>query len=248
MHRALALAALLLASTPTFADQPFAASARVSDGELATMRGGFALPSGIDVALAVQMDVAIDGALVLRTVFRADQGAPTLAVYAPAPGQTGPRFTAPPPIAGANAPTNWTVIVDRAAGITTLQPSQSSPPAVAVSSVGDPSVGMPPAGLSPLNIRVGGPAVQTMAGPVQLIPLAQGTRITLGDPGAMSTQVTQLVGQAFLNAVNNSANNRTIDTATSLNVNLAGATATQVATSALRVQDIASDVATRLVR
>lgn len=244
MRPTLALFAALIASAPAVAeDSPFGAAARVSDAELSSMRGGFALPGGIDVALAVQMDVAVDGALVLRTVFRADQGAPTLAVYAPAPGQKGPGWSAPPPNTGVNAPAAPVVIVDRAAGITTLQPGYAIPTTVSVSSLGNPSVGAAPAGLAPLNVTVGGPAVATAGGLVQLTAANGGTRIALDGMGLV---VSQLVGQAFLNAVQNSANNRTIDTQTALNVDLRGATATQVATSALRVQDIAGDVAARL--
>ena len=245
MRCTLALVAALLAATPAFAEMPFAAASRVSDGELATMRGGFALPGGIGVALAVQMDVAVDGALVLRTVFREDQGPPTLTVYAPAPGQTGPSWSAPPPNVTGNPRPAPVVIVDRAAGFTTLQPGLSTPTSVAVSSVGDSNVGAAPDGIAPLAITVGGPAVQTGGGLVQLAAAPNGTRITFDSSG---TTVSQLVGQAFQNFVTNTANNRMIDTATSLNVNLTGATATQIATAALRAQDIASDVATRLAR
>ncbi len=246
MRHALALAALFLAATPAFAESPFDDAKRVDDRDLAQMRGGFAIPGGIGVALAVQMDVAVDGALVLRTVFRADQGPSTLTVYAPAPGQTGPSWSAPAPTPGTRlAPVAPVVIIDRAAGITTLQPGLTTPTSVAVSSVGDANVGAAPVGLMPLNVTVGGPAVETGGGALQLVPISQGTRITLADNG---TIVTQLVGQAFLNAVTNSASNRMIDTSTSLNVNLTGASATQFATAALRAQDIAVDAATRFVR
>ena len=59
--------------------------APLSDAELARQRGGFRLPNGVDVALTVQTQTAVDGAVVLRTVFRADQGAPTLTVFTPKP-------------------------------------------------------------------------------------------------------------------------------------------------------------------
>ena len=60
----------------------------VAEAELETARGGFRLPSGIDVALTVQTQTAIDGAVVLRTEFRANQGAPQFAVFVPKAGET----------------------------------------------------------------------------------------------------------------------------------------------------------------
>ena len=43
--------------------------ATVPDHELSDMRGGFRLPSGIEVALTVRSDTSVDGALLLRSVF-----------------------------------------------------------------------------------------------------------------------------------------------------------------------------------
>ena len=68
-------------------DVPLAAAA-VPDAELATQRGGFTLPSGVDVALTVQTQTSINGALVLRTVFRADQGPAVLTTFAQRGGET----------------------------------------------------------------------------------------------------------------------------------------------------------------
>ncbi|MGI4879291.1 MAG: hypothetical protein ACRYG4_17595 [Janthinobacterium lividum] len=240
MLRYLLVAATAVSATAAHADSgPFAASARVADADLATMRGGFALPNGIDIALAVQMDAAINGALVLRTVFRVDQGSPTLAVYAPAPGTTGPAHTALP--TGGNS---TALVLDRAAGTMTVQPVADVPTQVAVSANSGASVGAP-AGLAPLAATVGGPAVATGAGSVQLSAIPSGTRVDLS--GSM-IDISQLVGSTFVNSVQNSGNNRVIDTATTINVNLSNTSAMAAATVAARVSSVVDQIASRLIR
>ncbi len=58
------------------------------DAELARHRGGFRLPNGVDVALTVQTQTALNGAVVLRSVFSLDAGDPSFVVYTPRDGQT----------------------------------------------------------------------------------------------------------------------------------------------------------------
>ena len=98
----------------------------VPDPELATMRGGFRLPNGIDVSLTVQTQTAIDGAVVLRTVFRADQGAPTLTIFAPHTGErvaSGEITGATTNVATSTEPRVW---YDPRTGIH-IQPSAATP-------------------------------------------------------------------------------------------------------------------------
>ena len=92
---------------------PFAATP-VADEELAEHRGGFRLPGGIDVAMTIDTQTAVDGAVVLRTVFRADQGTPTLATYVPRAGGTVAGASA-----GASRPAATIPVVsyDRQSGI-----------------------------------------------------------------------------------------------------------------------------------
>lgn len=81
------LPALLAMSIATAAHAQSAAFENVAlpEGVLSDTRGGFALPGGLDIAIAVQSETRIDGATVLRTSFVAGQGAGTLTVY----GRTG---------------------------------------------------------------------------------------------------------------------------------------------------------------
>ena len=76
----LGAAALALAAVSPAIANPFGKAAVAAEA-LDTMRGGFALPGGIDVSIAVQSDTAVNGALVLRTLFLANSGSPTLSVF-----------------------------------------------------------------------------------------------------------------------------------------------------------------------
>lgn len=245
MARPIALAlAMSLAALPSLAKAPpFAVRLRVKDAELAAMRGGFAVAGGIDVAAAVQMDAGVNGLLVLRTVFRVDQaGATSLAVYAPLPGQAAPAFTAAHTVT-TSATVPVVITADRSGGVTTLWPGSTTPALVASSTVGDASVGVAPTGLAPLSVPSTG--LRTAGGQLTVSPVPTGTQIALN--GQMYS-VVQLVGQAFQNVLTNSGNNRAIDTATTINVDLRNTSATQAAAGAARIAGITSDLALRLVR
>ncbi|MFA7439824.1 MAG: hypothetical protein WCZ66_02530 [Sphingomonadaceae bacterium] len=75
---------------------PFAGHEAVSDTELAQMRGGFRLPNGVEVAMAVQIDSIVNGQLVLRSVLVADQGPARLEIYSPGDSKTQGAGTAIP--------------------------------------------------------------------------------------------------------------------------------------------------------
>lgn len=101
VHRALALLlAVTSIQSAASAEAGLAAFAKapVSDDALAAMRGGFALPGGLDIAVTVQSDTRVNGTLLLRSVLVVDKGAPQLRVFgnvngasgsAPAPGESG---------------------------------------------------------------------------------------------------------------------------------------------------------------
>ena len=87
-------------------------SPAVADEALSDMRGGFALPGGLDVAVAVQSDTRVNGVLMLRSVFVVDQGPATLAVF----GRTGDAPSAVS-VTGAGGSTSTLSFTSKAAAI-----------------------------------------------------------------------------------------------------------------------------------
>lgn len=234
---------LLLAAVavPASATGLFDPATAVDDAELARHRGGFALPNGVDVALTVQTDTAVDGALVLRSVYRLETGAPTLAVFAPAPGTTGPRVTLSSATPAPGTTISPTVTIDRAGGISTVAWSQPLPVAqINVTRASEP-IGMAPEGLAPLPVVAGGPGIATAGGVVSVTELSRGTRVDLAGP---MLDVTHLVGQAFGTIIANTADNRAIDTATTLDFDLRNASTLSTASATLRAQDIVQNTLT----
>lgn len=237
------LIAALIAATPAAAG-PFGDVAAVADAELAGMRGGFTLPNGVDIALTAQIDTAVNGLLILRSVLRLDDGPATIAVYAPAPGETGPPATLAPPRApqAAAAPL---LIIDRASGVTTVMPGAVTP-GVTVNVASDAMrIGEAPPGLADLRLVAGAPGVETANGTVALIG-GPGARVVL--EGSTLT-VTQLVGQALGTAIENTQSNRAIDSATWINLELGGAgvTVLSAAAAVMRVEDAVLDATRRTV-
>ncbi|TCP33630.1 hypothetical protein [Sphingomonas sp. BK235] len=204
----------------------FGAIAPVPDATLAGERGGFMLPGGIDVALTVQTQTAVDGAVVLRTVFQASQGAPTLTVYAPRAGET---VAAAPVIAArggaASAPT---VTYDSRNGLQ-VTPGSGAPALAA--GVGTAAAAALPAGLEAVagGATDHGVITQGGEGGVRTVQLS-GSDLT----------VTHLAGHAFGSAIANAGSDRTIDTQTSVAIDLGAAGAELLAGSALlRVGEVA---------
>lgn len=195
---------------------PFAV-APLADEELAGHRGGFALPGGIDVAMTIDTQTAVDGAVVLRTVFRADQGVPTLTTYVPRAGET----VAAAPVRVAAVTTVPTVSYDRQSGIQVT--GGLATPDVALT--GAP--GAIPAGLEQVSGGAGNVSERT-EGALRLVELT----------GADLT-VTHLAGSAFGAAIANMGSDRTIDTQTSVAIDLTGAGPDVIGSSMLRVQDVA---------
>ena len=98
-YAALLLCAALV-TTPAAAqsfDHPLA------EKRLAEMRGGFDLPGGLSVAMAVTTNTQIDGRMVLQTILTIDRGAPQLAVLASPDGTPGSLVAVDPNAATATA-------------------------------------------------------------------------------------------------------------------------------------------------
>lgn len=228
----IALVAALVA-LPAIAS-PFDTPA-VSDAELDTMRGGFALPGGLDVALAVRLDTAVDGRLVLRTVFTADQGAPQVAVFAPPPGQAGPAVARSTGGVAAPATARGVEIAfDRSNGVTMIRSSGVAAPAITVGTAVAPAP--PPVGWMPLALAAG--PVATSDGTVSVVPFGAGVRIDLDGP---DLAVAHLTGQAFGTIVANTASDRAIDSVTTIDLSINGATPQTIGSALLRIDSIAID-------
>jgi len=203
----------------------------VEDPVLAEQRGGFRLPSGIDVAMTVQTQSAINGAIVLRTVFEVDRGAPNLTIYAPRPGEAVVAHGGQQPAAAAAAATAPTVSFDNR---NTLEVRPGYTPTIGV--VARPNSGNAiPDGLT--QVASG---TTTDAGVVT--DAAQGGVRTIELRGA-DLSITHITGNAFGSAIANTGSDRQIDTETSVSISLANAGPDVLGSTMFRVQDIAIDAA-----
>lgn len=213
---------------------PVAATA-LPDRELAAQRGGFRLPSGIDVALTVQTQTAVDGAVVLRTVFQADHGSPSLMVYAPRSGTTVTtqgQEQGQPVAVTAGVPT---VSYDPRNGLQ-VTPSANIPAITVTSGTVEAADGASP-DLQPIDVRTmgadtgAGRVTQTRDGMLNSVELT-----------AADLRITHFAGAAFGSAIANSGNDRAIDTQTSVTIDLSNAGPDVLGSALLRVQDLGSAV------
>lgn len=221
MLTSLLLAAAVIAGVP------------VPEPELATMRGGVALPNGLNVAIAIQTDTRVDGALLLRSVYRVDNGAPMLAVYAPEAGsETRAPSTA---TAAGSVPTGLTVRFDRQNG-TQFSALAGATPIVTISR-GSATAGTD-ASSTPIALSPDGAAVAVPGGSLSLGALPNGQRVNLVGDGI---EVSHLVGNAIGSIISNSGNDRVIDSSTTLGLDISGATAANLGSSMLRVDTLVGD-------
>lgn len=232
----LALAFLLAGTAAPFEAPP------VADADLAGMRGGFSVAGSPDVSVAVRTETTLDGGLLLRSVWRVDTGTPTLQVYAPAPGQKIAMASGQTPANNATMTSSPVVVTfDRESGARIASTANG---------IGQPSVsvivgqaGPPPDDAGPpLDLSHGTAA--TAGGPVSLEQLPAGTAVHLaGD----RLDVTHLFGTAIGSVIANSADSRAIESATTVSLDLRGATPFNLGSAALQAQDIASDAVRMLV-
>jgi len=207
---------------------PFA-SAPMRESELAAERGGFRLPNGIDVALTVQTQTAIDGAIVLRTEFRASNGLPTFTIYAPRPGETVP---AAPNASDASGPGQVPAVsYDKAAGILVV-PGLSNP-GVSINT-GAQRPGAPPDGLVEIK-----PAEGAATG-FGLVRETATNGLRIADLDAANISIAHFAGAAFGSAIANSGNARSIETQTTVSIDLANTNPDVLGSSLLRIDDLAT--------
>lgn len=208
-------------------DVPLAA-ASVPDAELAAQRGGFMLPNGVDVALTVQTQTSVNGAVVLRTVFRADQGPATLSVYAPKVGETVAAQGGRTAAGGSAMPT---VTYDSRAGIQ-ITPGNGGPTVSIATRGGDETL---QAGLARIDA---GTSVATDNGVVSQSAVGGLQRAELR---AADLSISHLAGTAFGSAIANSGSDRTIDTQTTIGLDLRNAGSEILGSAMLRVEDVTTN-------
>jgi hypothetical protein len=91
---ALLLLVALPANAPVYPD-----TAAMTDPQLAAARGGFDLPNGLQIMLAVTTETRIDGQLSVRSSWQVANGAPVLTVQGRDPS-TGQLVTLDPTVGG----------------------------------------------------------------------------------------------------------------------------------------------------
>lgn len=214
------LLSLLLSQAAPFAPPP------VPDPQLADMRGGMRLPNGVDVAITVDTRTAVDGAMVLRTVFRVDQGPATMTAYTPKAGETVAMDR--PAVSGGQAAAAPTVTYDNRSGIRITQAATMPSAAAAVfaaRSQGGPAGQAGPAGL---EVAPAGAVSEATRGATRTVELSRD-----------DLTVTHFAGGAIGSAIANMASDRTIDTQTSVSIDLSNAGPNVVGSAMLRVEGVA---------
>lgn len=230
---------ILLAATvgmaptaPCPASEPSAPAfdaATVPDPVLATQRGGVRLPNGIDLALSVQTQTAVNGAVVLQTVYALDKGPATLTVYAPPKGTVVPAHSSTAPSVGP-APTTPIVSYDRRTGLSVTQGYTGMPVTIGGQPGSSTTV---PEGLAVLDQSA---SQNTEAGSVS--SRSDGLLKTVTLTGS-DFSVAHLAGGAFGSAIINSGSDRAIDTITSISIDLGNAGPDMLGSTFFRVEDVA---------
>ncbi|WP_176593880.1 hypothetical protein [Sphingobium sp. EM0848] len=169
---------------------PFDSAPIVKDERLATVRGGFLLPNGMDILLGITVDTLINGQRVLSTVMTLDD-ASHMAVYTGGDVQQQSGTTQ--------------LLVPGANGSTLVRITQ-----------GDASVPGNGGG-QPLAVLPNAAPVETPWGTVQLVQSdGQSTVYLQGD----GLQLRQMIGAVTGALVANTANDRVIDTTVTVDLDV----------------------------
>lgn len=238
------LASPSVAGASPSSDQDEVLGTQLPDERLARETGKFILPNGVSLALSVTSDTMVNGVAVLRTVFTVDEAA---RVQVLARGE-GASVQAGRPGGGSTAavtPMGVSVLFDRQSGTRTVTPTFT----VASGGGGGKRIGPAPeagsVGLAPVAVVAGGPALRTPDGLVSLGETAGGAQVTLaGDQHS----IAHLVGRSIATAVVNTANDRTFDTVTNIDIDLRDVSPYVLESAALRVEDMALDATRGMVR
>ncbi|KHL24163.1 hypothetical protein PK98_15490 [Croceibacterium mercuriale] len=222
---ALLLSQAAIAAAPTFT------LPELPDAVLAEQRGGVRLPSGIDLALTVNTQTAVNGNVVLQTVFSIVDGAPTVTVLTPEDGRTVAA-----PVAGAGTATVGgaapVVTYDRQHGLQVTGANSAIPVQFGK---GTAASSAPLQGLQAIDPTR---PVRTDAGTVSQ---TGETAVRSVDLVAPDLTISHLVGNAFGSAIANARNDATIDTQTTLSIDLRNAGPDVLGSAMLRVEGVALD-------
>lgn len=218
-------AAVVQPSAPEASPGPFGGAA-LSEEVLARQRGGIRLPSGIDVSLSVDTVTAIDGRVVLQTITRIAETAPTVTAYAPAGG----GGVASPTGAQTTQGTAPDISYDPRNGMTVT----ATIPAVSLIVSKDSRNGAPAAipGLQAVDLAN---SAATPNGVVQQIGEGGSGGVELQ---GLDFRVMHLTGSAMGATILNSGSDRAIETSTTLYMDLSNAGPDVIGSSMLRVEDI----------
>lgn len=214
-----------LADSPVFesetalAERPlFGGAAQLDDDALDELRGGFILPNGMDVAIGIDIQTSVNGVLALRTmVTTADTGLPVLFV--------GDGSTTASSVQGGTA------VTLSGGGVVRLVEGGAS------------SLEAGP-GQQRIEPAANGAAVSTPSGTVQLFNDESGSQVVLnGD----SLELRHMVGNFTGSVIANTANDRSISTVVTVNVDLQNS-AVPLGNALLRLEAIAMEAASRSIR
>lgn len=215
---------------------PFGDAPAVPDAVLANERGGIRLPNGVDVTLSVDTRTAINGSVVLQTIARIDQGAPVVTVYAPEDGQ---QVALDMPAGSSGSASGPVVRYDRQNGVVITASGLPRSSVLGAQQAGDS--GQPLAGLRAVAPNA---SVQTANGVVSSM-VANG--LSSAELRGLDFQVQHLAGRAFGSIIANSANDRTIDTVTTISIDLRNAGVDVVGSTMFRVENLGIEaLSTRL--
>jgi hypothetical protein len=200
------------------ARKPHQFGTEVADEVLAAMRGGVALPNGLNIAIGIDIQTRVDGLLALHTIYATDGPDAGVRVFTDG---AAPSIVPPGTIAVKTGGSDGSpeITVSRAPTGSTVDVSTPSAPTRVNILSGMPSTWQTAAGQTPVPVTENGPAVSTPAGNIALVTNDRGAVVTLDAP---MLRIQQIVGEAAGVIIANTANDRTIDTISSVNLDLQG--------------------------
>lgn len=203
---------------------------RVEDSVLAEQRGGIRLPNGIDVNLSIDTVTAINGRIVLQTVTRITEGSPVVTAYVPVDDTHAPLAQQDKSVAEAKRDPPPRVIYDRQYGLSVTANMPVVPVRVTAGEAGD----VPQeSGLRAIDLTG---STTTPNGIVQARDDAgvggvelQGTDI----------RILHLTHSAIGSAIANTGSGRSIDTYTTVSIDLRNAGPEVLGSAMSRVEGVA---------